>query len=331
MKTLKVELPGAQSRLRRRVLKITIILTGIVGLVGIYPLTGCASLGGAPGSRTTLAIIMTPIAKRIVAAKVGGQASPWKLVWSDEFNGPPGAPPDPNKWTPETGGEGWGTKQLDYDTNNRNAYQDGQGNLILEARKDNAARYQCWYGPCLYTSARITTSGHFSFTYGLLEARIKIPKSQGIWSAFWLLGNNCATVGFPTCGEIDVMENISSEPAIIHGTEHSPEYFTGFYKLQHGAFADAFHVYALQWDPDHLYFLVDGINYATLNRATLTDRASWVFNHPFSILLDVPVGGWAGTPDSTNVFPQKMYVSYVRVYKYEGAESSSISGNYCEC
>jgi beta-glucanase (GH16 family) len=101
---------------------------------------------------------------------------------------------------------------------------------------------------------------------------------------------------------------------MIHGTVHGPGYFTGSYKLQHGAFADAFHVYALQWDHDHLYFLVDGINYATLNRTTLTNQAYWVYNHPFNIVLNVPVGGWGGPPNSTTVFPQKMYVSYVRVY-----------------
>ena len=315
---MKVRLPGAQLRLRRRLLRVTIILTGIVGLLAIYPLTGCASLGGAPGTRTTLAVTMTPTATGIATATARGQASPWKLVWSNEFNGPQGAPPDPNKWTPQIGGGGWTQPpELDYDTENRNVYQDGQGHLVLEARKGDGGSYQCWYGPCQYTSARITTGGHFSFTYGLLEASIKIPYSQGVWSGFWLSGSNCATVGWPACGEIDVMENISSEPATIHGTVHGPAYFTSSYKLQHGAFADAFHVFALQWDPDHLYFFVDGINYATLYRATLTNQADWVYNHPFNIILNVPVGGWAGNPDSTTVFPQRMYVSYVRVYTHE--------------
>src|SRR5205085_6754926 len=116
---------------------------------------------------TTLAVTMT--ARATATAK--GQASPWKLVWSDEFNGPQAAPPDPNKWSPQTGGGGWTQPpELDYDTNNRNVYQDGQGNLVLEARKGDGASYPCWYGPCQYTSARINTSGHFSFTYGLLEA-----------------------------------------------------------------------------------------------------------------------------------------------------------------
>lgn len=314
---MKVRLPGAQLHLRRRVLRVTIILTGIVGLLAIYPLTGCGSLGGTPGARTTLAVTMTPAATEIATATARGQASPWKLVWSDEFNGPRGAPPNPTKWTPEIGGGGWTQPPiLNYDTYNRNVYQDGQGHLVLEARKGDGGSYSCWYGPCQYTSARINTIGHFSFTYGLLEARIKVPHSQGIWSGFWLTGDNCATIGWPACGEIDIMENISSEPATIHGTVHGPGYFTGSYTLQHGAFADDFHIYALQWDPDHLYFLVDGVNFATLNRTTLTDQAYWVYNHPFNIILNVPVGGWGGNPDSTTVFPQRMYVSYVKLYKY---------------
>src|SRR6266480_2633038 len=104
---MKVGRPGAQLRLRRRFLRTTVILTGIVGLLAIYPLTGCASLGGTPGTRTTQAVTMTPIATGITTATTKGQVSPWKLVWSDEFNGPRGAPPDPNKWTPQIGGGGW--------------------------------------------------------------------------------------------------------------------------------------------------------------------------------------------------------------------------------
>jgi beta-glucanase (GH16 family) len=204
---------------------------------------------------------------------------------------------------------------MEYNTNNQNIYQDGQGNLVLEARKENPAGYQCWYGPCLYTSAQITTLGHFSFTYGLLEARIKIPCSTGLWSAFWLLGANCDKVGWPACGEIDAMENISIEPATVHGTVHGPEYFGSSYKLHDGIFADNFHVFALQWDETHLSFFVDGIHYSTFDRASLVKQEDWVYDHPFSIVLNLPVGGkWLGDPDETTVFPDKMYVSYVRYY-----------------
>src|SRR5436305_1248062 len=152
---MKVGQPGAQLRLRRRFLRVTIILTGIVGLLAIYPLTACSSLGGTPDARTTLAVTMTPAATGMATATATGQASPWKLVWSDEFNGPRGAPPDPNKWTHEIGGGGWTQPPiLNYNTENRNVYQDGQGNLVLEDRKGDGGSYQCWYGPCQYTSAR---------------------------------------------------------------------------------------------------------------------------------------------------------------------------------
>ena len=304
---MNVGLSGAQLRHRRRLARVTTILAAIVGLIASYPIMGCASLESASGARTT------------ATATSNNQASPWKLVWDDEFNGSAGAPPDPSKWTPEVAGNGWGSKQLEYNTDNLNAYQDGQGNLVLEARKGNPEELQCWYGPCRYTSARISTSGHFSFTYGLLEARIKIPYGQGLWSAFWLLGSNCATVGWPTCGEIDVMEQVGKkEPATIHGSAHGPEKFSGSCTLPHGAFADGFHVFVLQWDPSHLSFFVDGMNYATLDKATLTNQQDWVYNHPYDIILNVAVGGvWPGSPDSTTVFPQKMYVSYVRLYKNE--------------
>src|SRR5260370_12142944 len=164
---MKVGLSGARLRLRRRFLRVTIILTGIVGLLAIYPLTGCASLGGDSDTRTTLAVtpIATATATGIAMATAKGQASPWKLVWSDEFNGPRGALPDPNKWSPQTGGGGWTQPPiLDYDTENRNVYKDGQGHLVLEARKGDGVNYQCWHGLCQYSSARITTHTHFMST-----------------------------------------------------------------------------------------------------------------------------------------------------------------------
>jgi beta-glucanase (GH16 family) len=243
------------------------------------------------------------------------QSSAWKLAWSDEFDGSRGASLDQSKWNPDVGGEGWGNKQLEYDTKDQNAYQDGQGNLVIEARKSNPAGYQCWYGSCQYTSARLTTNGRFSFTYGLIEARIKVPIDQGSWVSFWLLGDNCAAVGWPKCGEIDVMESVGLQPASIYGSAHSSENSTNPYKLQHGTFADDFHIFALEWDANHLYFFVDGDNYAIVDRASLNDRQNWVYDHPFNIMLNLAVGGsWPGYPSSTTSFPQDLYVSYVRVY-----------------
>ncbi|HZR39231.1 MAG TPA: glycoside hydrolase family 16 protein [Ktedonobacteraceae bacterium] len=287
-------------------LRVTAVLIGIVGSIVLNPLTACGSVGSMPA--TTAKIATTTSFPQT-------QTESRRLVWSDEFDGASGTPPDSSKWSPRVGGGGWGNKQLDYDTDNQNVYQDGQGNLVIEARKGNPTGLQCWYGACQYTSAQISTKGHFSFTYGLLEARMKIPRGHGLWTAFWLLGNNCDSVGWPTCGEVDIMENIGDEPAIAHATIHGPGYFDGAYHLNSGALADDFHSYAVQWDPQHLYFLIDGKNYYTLDKATLKNQGDWVYDHPFSIILNVAVGGtWPGNPASTTIFPQKLYVSYIRLY-----------------
>lgn len=305
-----------RSRQRHQMLRITTFLVELLLVFG--SLAGCST--GTNGSHASGVPTRPPVTDGTtpaVSPTATQPASPWKLVWSDEFDGAAGTPPDPSKWTPSVGGGGWGNQQLDYDTNNQNAYRDGQGNLVIEARKGNPANYQCWYGPCQYTSGQLTTDKHFSFTYGRIEARIKVPAGQGLWSAFWLLGDNCATVGWPTCGEIDVMENIGIEANLIYGTVHGPSYFTGNYQLAHGAFADDFHVFALQWDPSHLRFFVDGINYATMTRASLANQTQWVYNHPFHIILNVATGGvWPGTPSASTPFPQKMSISYVRVYTH---------------
>jgi beta-glucanase (GH16 family) len=306
VETMKVGLSNVQSRLQRRFPNYTTVLTKVmVLLIAFALLTESSCLGDVLGIKVAPVPVETTT----------HQASPWKLAWRDEFDRPRGAVPDPSKWTSNVGGEGWGNHQLEYNTNNQNAYHDGQGNLVLEARKGNPAGYHCWYGPCQYTSAHITTRGHFSFTYGLLEARIKIPYDQGIWTSFWLLGSNYKTVGWPACGEIDVMENVSPESATIYGSVHGPENFSSSYKLQHGAFADNFHIFALEWNADHLYFFVDGDNYAVLPRTTLKKQAHWVYDHPFDIILNLAVGGnWPGNPSSTTKFPQRLYVSYMRLY-----------------
>lgn len=308
---------GARVRPQKRLQSATTLLAVLIGLLALSPLTGCANWGGASGTRATVATPSTSLtpATTGTAATPSKQASPWKLAWDSEFNGPVGAPPDPGKWTAVIGGGGWGNQQLDYDTDNQNVYQDGQGHLIIEARKGNPEGYSCWYGSCTYTSGQITTQGHFSFTYGRIEARIKIPSGQGLWSAFWLLGANYSTVGWPACGEVDVMENIGKEPSTIYGTVHGPGYSSGHYQLQHGQFSDDFHTFALQWDPNHLYFMVDGITYHTVDRTSFPKAGDWVYDHAFNIMLNLPVGGpWPGSPNAATVFPKQMIVSYVKVY-----------------
>ncbi len=245
----------------------------------------------------------------------------WKLVWDDEFNVRAGTVPDPNKWTPYVGGNGWGNNQLEYDTDNHNAYQNGKGQLVLEARKENPASYLCWYGACRYTSARLSTKFSGIFTYGKFIARIKLPSGQGVWPAFWLLGHNIMDgVKWPDCGEIDTMENIGREPATVHGTIHGPGYgpkgIGMLYTLSRGRFADAYHIFAVQWSSTSIRFFVDGKNYFTIGHTLVARYGSWVFDHSFYILLNLSIGGpWPGTPDATTQFPQKMLVDYVRVYQ----------------
>ncbi len=249
----------------------------------------------------------------------------WQLVWQDEFDGPAGAPPDPSKWTPEIGGHGWGNAEWQYYTDRpENVAQNGEGALAItvrEAEPDQAA-LPCWYGPCRYTSARLLTAERFTFTYGRAEARIRVPYGQGIWPAFWALGADIGTVGWPESGEIDIMENIGREPSTLHGTVHGPGYsgeygIGGAVDLPGGAaLTDDFHVFAVEWAPGEIRWSLDGEQYFRITHDDLPPGARWAFDHPFFLLLNVAAGGhWPGYPDETTVFPQTMLVDYVRVYQ----------------
>jgi len=253
-------------------------------------------------------------------APVPAQSTGWKLVWSDEFNGPNGSAVDGSKWVLETGGEGWGNEELEYYTDRTANVSVHDGNLAIKAL---AEKYTGSDGVTRkYTSARLKTLGKFSQTDGRFEARIKIPYGQGMWPAFWMLGDDIDKVGWPACGEIDIMENIGKEPGIIHGSIHGPGYVGGTgleapYALpEKQRFADDFHVFAIEWDPDSVSFYVDHDLYVRRTRADLKPGWKWVFDKPFFVILNLAVGGdWPGNPDSTTVFPQTMLVDYVRVYQ----------------
>lgn len=258
------------------------------------------------------------------SAAVGG------LSWSDEFDGAAGSAPNAAKWGHEVGGSGNGNNELQYYTNSTdNAALDGQGHLVITARQGNPGGYSCWYGSCQYTSARLNTANTFTQAYGRFEARIKIPRGQGIWPAFWMLGNDIGSVGWPNSGEIDAMENIGSEPSTVHGSMHGPGYsggnpLTGSYTLPNGqAFADDFHTFSVEWAPDSVTFFVDGQQYERHTPAD-TNGNTWVFNHPFFIILNVAVGGnWPGSPNASTQFPQQMVVDYVRAYQWDSGGSGS--------
>ncbi len=239
----------------------------------------------------------------------------WSLTWSDEFNGPNGSAVDSSKWSFDIGGNGWGNNELEYYTDRLANASLQDGALVIKALKET-------YGGREYTSARLLTRNKFTQTYGRFEARIKVPYGQGIWPAFWMLGDNLSTVGWPNCGEIDIMEHIGREPSTVYGTLHGPGYSGGngvsaSYSLPPSQkFSDAYHTYAVEWEPNVLRFYVDGLLYKTRTPADLPAGQTWVFNHPFFLIINVAVGGtWPGYPDATTVFPQQMQVDYVRVYQ----------------
>jgi beta-glucanase (GH16 family) len=240
------------------------------------------------------------------------------LTWSDEFSGTNGSFPDAGKWVVETGGKGWGNNELETYTKRTQNLHVQDGNLIITASKET---YTGTDGVTRqYTSARIKTAGLFDQKYGRFEARIKIPEGQGMWPAFWMLGDNIDTLGWPDGGEIDIMENIGKEPDKAHGTIHGPGYsgsggLGGTFTLPSGKLADGFHIFAVEWETAAIRFYVDGNLYETRTPADLPPGTKWVFDHPFFIILNVAVGGdWPGSPDDTTVFPQTMAVDYVRVY-----------------
>jgi beta-glucanase (GH16 family) len=210
---------------------------------------------------------------------------------------------------------------LEYYTNRAENARVQHGKLVISARAEK------YTGPdgkeFSYTSARLKTQGLFAQSYGRFEARIKLPAGQGIWPAFWMLGDNIRSDGWPKCGEIDVMENIGKEPGTIHASLHGPSStsrtadLTKLVSLPAGKrLSDKFHLYAVEWEPGVVRFYLDANLYATFSASQWPSGGTWVFDHPFFVILNVAVGGdWPGSPDATTVFPQTMLVDYVRVYK----------------
>lgn len=257
-------------------------------------------------------VIAGAVAAWLFAASIFAQAAPpqtsWRLIWSDEFNGPAGSQPNPSYWTYDLGTDCCGNDELEtYTAAAGNAHLDGLGHLDIHVENPS---------PGVYTSARIKTEGLFAVEYGRIEARIQLPIGQGIWPAFWMLGTGITTVGWPACGEIDIMENAGSTPSTNYGSVHAPNYnVTATYPLPNGeVYHSDFHTFAVEWSPQAVVFYVDGISYQTITQAEA--GGAWVFNTPFFIILNVAVGGtFPGSPNATSQFPQDMLVDYVRVYQ----------------
>jgi beta-glucanase (GH16 family) len=242
------------------------------------------------------------------------QPGVWALTWSDEFEGPAGTPPDPTRWVHELGAGGWGNGELQtYTDSPDNAAQDGEGHLLITARADGegAAR--------TYTSARLRTQGLFAQAYGRFEIRAKVANGRGLWPAFWIMGQDFDQVGWPDAGEMDIMEQRGSQPTVNWSSVHGPEMYTRFTSATQsvtvpgGADTD-FHVYAVEWDPENIVFLLDDMPFFQITPARRPSDAPWVYDHPFFMLLNMAVGGiFPGRPDDTTPFPAVMTVDWVRV------------------
>jgi beta-glucanase (GH16 family) len=207
---------------------------------------------------------------------------------------------------------------------------DGAGSLVLEARREVTPGSACPVDPlsgsgtCQYTSARMNTGGKFHFTYGRVEARVKVPKGNGLWPAFWMMGADFLTGRpWPYNGEVDIMEILGRDVKTAYSTVHAPAYnggggVGGSYTLPGNAdFSDDFHVFAANWDSNGIRYTLDGQTVVTLDKATVeATRGPWVFDHPFYLILNLAVGGdWPGPPDASTGFPKRMLVDYVRVYQ----------------
>ncbi len=236
------------------------------------------------------------------------------LVMQDEFD--TNGAPNPEYWNIDEGtgpnNDGWGNGELQHYTNRTSNLTVQNGYLLITAQKED-------YQGSAYTSAKIQTKTKVEHTYGRFEARIRVPYGQGMWPAFWLLGNDIDEVTWPQCGEIDIMEYTGDKPTILHGSVHGPGYSGGnpvtkTYELMSDRFDTGFHIFGIEWGPDYINYYVDDVLY---NQITPDDaEGEWVFDHPFYIIINLAVGGtFPGPPSEETVFPQTMLVDYIRVYK----------------
>jgi beta-glucanase (GH16 family) len=245
--------------------------------------------------------------------------SSYRLAWSDEFHGPAGSSADPQTWLRQTGGHGWGNQQLQYYTDEAaNAALDGIGHLRITVNRTDPETARTSYDGREYTSARLASKHLRRVRYGLITARIKLPRGRGIWPAFWLLGEDIDEVGWPHCGEIDVMENFSTDPAMAHGAIHGPGYSGAdgiAADLGTGSpLADDYREFSVCWEPGRIRWYYGSELYHTVTPADLSGR-EWVFDHDFFLLLNVAVGShFFPPPDASVTFPQHMLMDYVRIF-----------------
>lgn len=235
-----------------------------------------------------------------------------KLVMQDEFdvNGAPNSA----LWGYDvgTGTDGWGNNELQYYTNRPENIKVEDGMLQITARRE-------LYLGSQYTSARILSKGKFSQKHGRFEARIKMPWGQGLWPAFWLLGDNIDEVNWPQCGEIDIMEYRGQKPTVTNAAVHGPGYsganaISKSYDFINQRLDTDFHIYGIEWGKNYINFYVDDVLFKRITPNEVTGE--WVYEHAFYMILNLAVGGsYVGPPNSETTFPQTLYVDYVRIYE----------------
>lgn len=242
----------------------------------------------------------------------------WRQVWSDEFDGPPAARIDSTKWIHDRGDGcavgicGWGNaEKQSYTDDVRNVGLDGNGHLAIVARAGSPG----------YTSGRVRTKGRMAARPGRVEARVRSPAGQGLWPAFWMLGDNHPATPWPQSGEIDIMEHKGSNPRWTSSAIHGPGYsgktpFVKSYTLSTSTFAEGFHTFAVEWDNLRVRFFIDDAMHYEVARVDVERSGPWVFDQSFYVLLNLAVGGqWDGDPQSNAIFPATMLVDYVRVFE----------------
>jgi len=234
------------------------------------------------------------------------------LVWRDEFNG---TEIDADSWKHELGNSGWGNNELqNYTASSTNSFV-SNGLLTIEAREEASNGSN-------YSSARMITAGLKEFQYGRVDIRARLPEGQGIWPALWMLGANIFEIGWPACGEIDIMELVGHEPNVIHGTGHWGVQGSGTSTFQGNGFtlsggakySDEFNVFSIVWTQNQVKYLMNDQEYFALTQGSV--GGLYPFNSPFFFIFNIAVGGnWPGSPDATTVFPQRMFVDYIRVFQ----------------
>ena len=246
----------------------------------------------------------------------------WELLWSDEFNY---EELDLTKWNKLNWKPGWVNNELQaYTDRDTNIFLEN-GHLVLQGNIEPGYSGTDYVGNNYvadYTSGRVNTDDKFSTTYGRFDIKAKLPAGKGSWPAIWMLGESISSIGWPQCGEIDIMEHVGYDQGLVHGSIHTQDYNHMYGTQKSGSkyvddVTDAFHVYSLEWSPFYLRYLIDNEPFFFVYNDSNGDFGKWPFNDPHYLILNLAIGGdWGGVQGvSASAFPMKMYIDYVRVYK----------------